>query len=330
MAFIKNILFILQSNLTFFGFLAFLFLAVSIVVGSVIFLFIYRDVASERLKKLTSAAILFKKKKNKIQLIDDDSASVIKKVTKTLHHATAPRKEEEAKGRKFKLIQAGFRSQGAYRTFFAAKIVLFVLLPSLYLFISSVYNLTSEVTLMCIIIAGTGFFIPDIVILHYKLKRQEIITKALPDAIDLMVICVTAGLGLDMTFNRVGQEIRPHCQDLSDEFSLTNLEIRAGKSREESYKNMARRTDVPEVRSLMNMLNQTNRFGTNVSDSLRVHADSMRIKRRQIAEEKAAKSAVKLILPLILFIFPAIMIVLVGPAGIKIAKDLLPALGGGG
>jgi tight adherence protein C len=143
-----------------------------------------------------------------------------------------------------------------------------------------------------------------------------------------MVVCVEAGLGLDMTFKRVGDEIRPLCKDLSDEFQLTTLEVRAGKPRDEAFKNMSSRTGVSEVNNLMTVLVQTSRFGTSMAKALRVHADAMRIKRRQLAEERAAKSTVKLIFPLVLFIFPALIIVLMGPAAIRIVKVLFPAMGG--
>jgi tight adherence protein C len=131
-----------------------------------------------------------------------------------------------------------------------------------------------------------------------------------------------------MTFKRVGEEVRPLCKDLADEFALTNLEVRAGKSREDAFRDMALRCDVPEVSNLMTVLSQTSRFGTSLATALRVHADAMRIKRRQIAEETAAKSTVKLVFPLVLFIFPAIFVVLIGPGAIKIIKQLLPVLGG--
>ena len=144
-----------------------------------------------------------------------------------------------------------------------------------------------------------------------------------------MVVCVEAGLGLDMTFKRVGEEIRSISKELSDEFLLTNLEVRAGQSRQDSFKNMALRTGVPEINQLMSMLNQTNRFGTSLATALRVHSDAMRVKRRQTAEEIAAKAAIKLLFPLVFFIFPALFVVLLGPGVIQIFRVLLPAMQGG-
>ncbi len=131
-----------------------------------------------------------------------------------------------------------------------------------------------------------------------------------------------------MTFRRVGDEIRPLCADLSDEFHLVNREVRAGKSRKDAFKQMAVRTGVSEVHNLMTVLTQTSRFGTSIAKALRVHADAMRVRRRQNAEEKAAKSAVKLVFPLVVFIFPAIFVVLAGPAAIRIIRSLIPAFGG--
>jgi tight adherence protein C len=182
--------------------------------------------------------------------------------------------------------------------------------------------------LFALFLAILGYFTPNLWVWLMTLARQERIFKGLPDALDLMVVCVEAGLGLDMTFKRVGEEVRPLCKDLSDEFILTNLEVRAGTQRDEAFKNMSLRTGVAEVNNLMTVLSQTSRFGTSLATALRIHADAMRVKRRQIAEETAAKATVKLIFPLVLFIFPAIFVVLIGPGAIKIVKVLFPALGG--
>jgi tight adherence protein C len=173
-----------------------------------------------------------------------------------------------------------------------------------------------------------GFFIPDIVLLQLAQKRQERILKATPDALDLMVICVEAGLGLDMAMKKVGDEIRSLSKDLSEEFYLTSLEINVGKRREDSLKSLGERTGVAEVRNLMVLLIQTNRFGTSLGQVLRVHSDAMRAKRRQKAQERAAKAAVKLLIPLIFFIFPALFVVILGPAWIRIAENLLQVGGG--
>jgi tight adherence protein C len=229
---------------------------------------------------------------------------------------------------RLKLVQAGYRSDRAFYNFLAAKILLPILLAVGYLVSLALYKITADSILIIVLLILAGYFFPNVWIWLMMKSRQERIFKGLPDALDLMVVCVEAGLGLDMTFKRVGEEIKPLCKDLSDEFTLTNLEIRAGKSRDEAFKNMSLRANSPEVHNLMTVLTQTSRFGTSLASALRVHADAMRVKRRQIAEETAAKSTVKLVFPLVLFIFPAIFVVIIGPGAIQIIRYLLPALGG--
>ena len=226
------------------------------------------------------------------------------------------------------MIQAGFRSDQGYRNFLAAKTAGTVLLPLAWLFRSLFISFDTKTLAVALSLAAVGYLLPDFILTHFLQKRQERIFKAVPDALDMMVVCVEAGLGLDMTFKRVGEEIRSLSPDMSDEFLLTNLEVRAGKQRDEALRNMAQRAGAPEMQNLTTVLIQTSRFGTSLAKALRVHSDSMRTKRRQMAEEIAAKSAVKLLFPLVLFIFPTIFVVLLGPAAIQIARNLLPALGG--
>ncbi|HSD29832.1 MAG TPA: type II secretion system F family protein, partial [Vicinamibacteria bacterium] len=155
-------------------------------------------------------------------------------------------------------------------------------------------------------------------------RRQQRIQLALPDALDLQVVCVEAGLGLDQSLRRIAQEFRATHPDLSDELQFLGFELNAGKPRAEALRNLARRTDVEDLRSLVAVLIQTDRFGTGIADSLRVFSDSLRTKRRQRAEEFAAKMGVKMIPPLFIFILPATFIVVVGPAVVGIAQGLLP------
>jgi len=165
-----------------------------------------------------------------------------------------------------------------------------------------------------------GVFIPSFTLSRFVANRKDRIRRALPDALDLMVVCVEAGLGLNAALQRVGREMELVEKDLSVELAITNREIRAGKPRDEALRNLGDRTGVDDVKSLVAMLVQTDRFGTSIAESLRVFADSMRTKRRQRAEEKVAKAAIKLIFPLLLFIFPALLIVLMGPALIKLTE----------
>ena len=152
--------------------------------------------------------------------------------------------------------------------------------------------------------------------------------QGLPDALDLMVVCAEAGVGLDAAIHRVGEEMALNNKSLSDEFKVMSLELRAGKQRRDSLKDLAMRTDLEEVNNLSSMLIQTERFGTSIAQALRVHADVMRVSRFQRAEEVAAKLPVKLLFPMIFFILPSLFITILGPAVIRIFRTLLPGLGG--
>jgi tight adherence protein C len=323
---ILNYFYLTFHNLNYVGVLTLIFLSVSLAVMGVFFLLTRRNILQERMGRLLPEADASPTKKPK--LLEAEQNGFVVKFTKPLQDVAAPKQLSGRRKIRLKLMQAGFRSEAAYRNYLAAKVFLAVLLPAIYLLSQFFFVFNPKVILYCFSMAAFGYFIPNILVLHFTQARQQRISKALPDALDLMVVCVEAGLGLDMTFKRVGDEIRPLCKDLSEEFQLTTLEIRAGKPRDESFKNMSLRTGVAEVNNLMTVLVQTSRFGTSMAKALRVHADAMRIKRRQLAEEKAAKSTVKLVFPLILFIFPALIIVLMGPAAIKIVKVLFPAMGG--
>lgn len=306
--------------------MVFTFMTAISLVGALYFFLVRRNVFSKRLAKFLHIPTTRPSSK----LLEDEPSGLAAKINRLLYEPDSPSEAKRKKALRTRLIQAGFRSKKAYRNFLSIRIMLGVLMPSIYILYNQSLVFSTEALLTsCILLAG-GYSLPSFILSRLKGKRQERIFKGLPDALDLMNICVAAGLGLDMTFKRVGEELRVLWKDLSSEFHLTNLEIRAGKSREEGYKNMALRTGVSEVKSLMGMLIQTSRFGTSVSAALRVHSDGMRTKRRQLAEERAAKVGVKMTLPLILFIFPALLVVLVGPAGIKIIKILFPSMGGGG
>jgi len=174
-----------------------------------------------------------------------------------------------------------------------------------------------------------GFYLPNAWLFLKIANRKEKIQRGLPDALDLMVVCVEAGTGLDSAISRVGEEMRLSDQELSEEFRILNLELRAGKQRHEALKNLALRTDLEDLSSLVTLLIQTERFGTSIAQALRIHSDSMRVRRYQKAEEIATKLPVKLIFPLILFIFPALLLVILGPAVIGIFRVLFPSLVGG-
>ena len=263
-----------------------------------------------------------------VVLVEAEKDGVVKKLSEPLFKAVSPRDQEERRAGRLRLIRAGFRSPRAYRHYLVLRICCALVFGLGVLLATSFYRLAPETLVGALIAALAGFYLPTLALKFLTWRRQLDITRVLPDALDMMVVCTEAGLGLDMTFKRVGEEIRPLSRVLSDEFRLTVMEIRAGKPRSDSFRYLSVRTGVPEVNNLMTILNQANRFGTSVAKALRVHAEGMRIKRRQIAEEKATKVAVKLVFPLVLFIFPTLMIVIGGPAFLSIFRILLPALGG--
>jgi tight adherence protein C len=219
-----------------------------------------------------------------------------------------------------RLVQAGFRSHDAVIVFFGIRIGFALLL----------FGVLGSPILMrpnlafALAGAGVGYVLPSIALGRLEKRRQHRIRLGLPDGLDLLVVSVEAGLGLDQAIQRVGDEIAFAHPELSDELRLVNLELRAGKARTEALRALAERTGVDDLASLVAMLVQTDRFGTSVAQSLRVHAETMRTKRRQRAEEAAAKTGVKMVFPLVFCIFPAIWVVTIGPAAIKFVQVLMP------
>jgi tight adherence protein C len=182
-----------------------------------------------------------------------------------------------------------------------------------------------------VLAAIVGYMIPAFVVGHYVGKRQKQIRNGLPDALDLLIVCLEAGLGIDQAISKCAEELSLAYPFLAEELRMVNVEGRAGKPRIEAFKNFAERTKVDDVRALVSMLVQTDRFGTSVAQALRTHADVSRVKRRQRAEERAAKIGVKLVFPLVFCLFPAFYVVTLGPAILKFVEALSPggALSGG-
>jgi tight adherence protein C len=230
------------------------------------------------------------------------------------------------------LATAGYRSQRALGIFLGTRIFLAILLGVGFLIFGSGILDGKEAIYFPIGLIGfmmVGFYGPQLWLRNTMSKRKERLVKGFPDALDLMVVCVEAGLGLDQAISRVGHEVKAGHPDLGEEFLLLNLELRAGLSREQGLRNLVSRTDLDDIRSLVALLIQTDRFGTSIGQALRVHSDSMRLKRRLKAEERGAQLPVKLMVPLILFIFPALMVVIIGPGAITLFRNLMPAMGGG-
>ncbi len=228
-------------------------------------------------------------------------------------------------------FRAGLRGQNAPLLFFGCKALLGILLPLLFSLIKfSLLPTLQSLHFMGLAMLGAlaGFYLPNLWLRMAIEQRKEKILLGLPDALDLMVVCAEAGVGLDAAIQRVGEEMRLSNKPLSDEFKVMSLELRAGKQRREALKALAVRTDLEDVNNLSSLLIQTERFGTSIAQALRVHSDSMRVKRFQRAEEVASKLPVKLLFPMILFIFPSLFIAILGPAAIRIFRTLLPTLGG--
>ena len=221
------------------------------------------------------------------------------------------------------LIHAGYRSDNAPSIYWGARMAGAGVLAAAGIVTLPILGASFGLTFLGVVyFAAMGYVIPLLVVRRKARDRQKEITLALPDALDLLVVCVEAGLGLNQAFVRVAEEIHPLSRAMSQELHLLNLEIRAGKPRDESLRNLHERTGVDDIRTLALMLIQADRFGTSVANALRVHSDTLRDKRRQRAEEAAAKTAIKLIFPLVLCIFPAMFVVLVGPGFIQITEAL--------
>lgn len=221
------------------------------------------------------------------------------------------------------LIQAGYR-EPRHLTIYVGMRVLGALLG-----MAAVVGISGFQSLPLIIaVGGLGFFLPRFLLKRKIRERQQLIKLALPDALDLTVICVEAGLGLDQAMMRVGQDLRHAHPEMSDEFHMVNLEMRAGKPRAEALRNLSERTGVDDIKALVATLIQTDRFGTSVAQALRVHSDSLRTERRQRAEEQAAKTTIKMVVPLVLFVLPSIIFVTLGPAVIQLIRTLAPTAAG--
>jgi tight adherence protein C len=222
-----------------------------------------------------------------------------------------------------RMVQAGFRRPEAAAVFRALRIIVMVALVGLVYF-TGLYKNNPVILLL---VAGmVGYILPDIWLDWIKRARQQRLRLALPDALDLLVICMEAGLGIDQALLYVSQELKAAHRELCEEFDLVNAEMHVGKARLEALRSLAGRTGVDDIQALVATLIQTDRFGTSVAHSLRIHSDELRTKRRQRAEELAAKTTIKMLFPLVFFIFPAIFVVILGPAVITVIRMFGPNL----
>jgi tight adherence protein C len=242
---------------------------------------------------------------------------------------SAPSGNWETSPLRLRFMNAGIRHPGAGPVYFGAKTLLPLLFAVAALpYLRAVAQLDGLALIMVLMIAAlAGCYLPNLVLWWMARARQREIFENFPDAADLMLVCVEAGLGLDTGLTRVADEMRVKSMALAEELHLTNLEMRAGATRERSLRNLALRTGVEEIGIFASMLVQADRFGTSIGESLRVFSDELRHKRQTRAEEQAAKVPTKLLFPLVACIFPAIIMVIMGPAVIRVVRVILPMIG---
>jgi tight adherence protein C len=253
----------------------------------------------------------------------------LKNASPALARPLTPTNEVEMGKLRQSLVEAGFRGETAPMTFLAIRVIFSLT----FLFFAGgaslfLYGFTSAAGIRTFVVGAIGFYLPILGLGFLGKRRKEQIFLGLPDALDLMVVCVEAGLGLDQAMRRVATEMKKSYRVIAEEFGLCNLHLQMGRGRNQVLTDLGARTGVDDLRALASILIQADKFGSSIANALRVQSDAMRTRRQQLAEEKAAKTAVKLIFPLVLFIFPGIFVVLVGPAGIQMAREMFPAMAG--
>jgi tight adherence protein C len=284
--------------------------------------------AEERLDELKNPAL---RRRGEAGTPVKKSATMTKVLEKAspMARPLQPKTALEASRIKSRLSEAGFRTESATSIFLGMKFIGLVigLLAS-----GGTALLTSSFTQSALIytvgVSAFLFYLPDVVLWLIAKHRKDSIFFGLPDVLDLLVVCVEAGLGLDQAMRKVSEEMKKSARTVADEFALCNFQLQMGRARNEVLQDLGARTGVDDLRSLAAILIQADKFGSSIAQALRVQSDSMRTRRRQLAEEKAAKTAVKLIFPLVIFIFPAIFVVLVGPAAITIVNEMFPMMAG--
>jgi tight adherence protein C len=248
------------------------------------------------------------------------------RVAQPLTRLSLPEQGWEQSPLRTRFITAGWRHPSAPALYFAAKTVLALLLPALAALLAAGRAPQQVWLLLLLGTAACGYYLPNAVLARTALRRQREIFEHLPDALDLLTVCVEAGLSLERALVRVAAEIHIKSVALAQELQLTLMEMRAGFSKEKALRNLALRSGVEDMDTLVAMLIQSQRFGTSMGDSLRIHSDNLRTKRRMAAEEAAAKIGLKLLFPLIFCIFPTLMLVLLGPAALQVARVLMPGM----
>jgi tight adherence protein C len=223
---------------------------------------------------------------------------------------------------RLKLLQAGYRSPRAVSIYYSIRVLSVIAAAVLIIFLAPAMGLSGNRLLIWIAAAAAaGWILPSGILSRKVRLRQKELQKALPDTLDMLVVCVEAGLGLNQAIVRVSDEVEHISAAMSEELQIVNLEIRAGTPREDALRHLGERTGLKDIQGLVAMLIQTDRFGTSIAQALRVHSDDLRVKRRQRAEEQAAKTTIKLVIPLAIFVFPAMFVVILGPAVLSIMES---------
>lgn len=262
----------------------------------------------------------------------DEWRAKVAKIAAPMAWLSTPKEGWESSNFRVRFMHAGLRGPGWPVIFFGVKTFLTLALPGLFLLYRGMANVssTAQFTLIALLLlAALAYYLPNLALMMMIRRRQRELQEALPDAVDLMRVCVEAGLGLDAAMNRAGEEMDLRSHALADELKMVTLDLRVGSTRERALQNFALRTGVDDVATFVTILLQSEHFGTNVAESLRILSDTMRVQRQVRAEERAAKIPLKLLFPLIFLIFPSLFVVLMGPAVMSIYRVLLPTMTGG-
>ena len=289
------------------------------------------DAVGDRVRRVTA--------ENTSSMLDDalplaqpgSTRSLFDFTFRPLAKVATPTDEDELGRLRAQLSHAGYRSERAMPIYLAAKVALCFACAGAFMWVNSLQPAPlDQAALYTIVVMIIGFYFPNFWLRNRVQERMRLVSNAMPDTLDLLVTCVEAGLGLDQALLRVSQEIGLSAPLLAHELNQTSLEMRAGVGRGETFRRLALRTGVEEIKNLASIVIQTELFGTSVARALRVMADSMRVRRMQRAEENAATVAVRMTLPLILCILPALLVTLLGPAVVRMIRILVPTLGGSG
>ena len=287
------------------------FIVIFLLLASGGLLLFYRDATLQRIAAVITPESRRRNLRETIRQTGTSLGGMVEHIERVL-----PKSQAEVSVTQQRLIRGGFRKDAAVNYFYAAK----VLVPLLFLLLALVSGFGSFV--IDAVALGLGFLAPDFWLGRRISKRQASIRRGLPDVLDLLVICIEAGLSLDQATARTAEELQKAHPAISDELNIVVLEQRAGRPRADAWKHFAERTDVDSVRNLVSVLAQSEQFGTSIAKTLRVHSDTLRTQRRQRVEEQAAKTTVKLVFPLVLFIFPSLFLVALGPAAIIVLEGL--------